>query len=106
MPWYKGARSEKEVESSFSECTTPGAYLAYESDHSLFIGIKASDEVIHLPVKRTPAGGFLVKYGNNEGVARDNLMDVIEHFQVSPLNLGDGTAEVVLTEPWLRTSIL
>lgn len=97
--------SENEVESSFEACTKPGSYLAYKSDDDLFVAIKTSDEVIHMPIKRTPAGAFLVKYGNNETVARDSLIDIIEHFQVSPLNLGDGTAEVVLTEPWLPTSI-
>ena len=64
-----------------------------------FLGIKATDDIIHLPIKRTPAGGFIAKYGNNEAVSRDSLTDLIEHFQISPLSLGDGTAEVLLTEP-------
>ena len=98
--------SEKEVEATLGESSKSGVYLAYKLEDDLFLGIKATDDIIHLPIKRTPAGGFIAKYGNNEAVSRDNLIDIIEHFQISPLNLGDGTAEVVLTEPWLRTSLL
>ena len=98
--------SEKEVDASLDQCTKPGSYLAYKQDDDLYLGIKTTDDVIHLPINRTPAGGFIAKYGNNEAITRDSLLDVIEHFQISPLNLGDGTAEVELTEPWLRTSLL
>jgi len=106
LPWYKGQMNEKEVEATLGESSKSGVYLAYKHEDDLFLGIKATDDIIHLPIKRTPAGGFIAKYGNNEAVSRDNLIDIIEHFQISPLNLGDGTAEVVLTEPWLRTSLL
>ena len=97
--------NEKAVTATLNESNKPGVYLAYKQEDDLFLGIKSDDDVIHLPIKRTPGGGFLAKYGNNEGVSRDNLMDIIEHFQISPLNLGDGTPEVVLTEPWLRTPL-
>ena len=101
MPWYKGQMTKTEVVTTLEQSNRPGVYLAYKREDDLFLGIKSDDDVIHLPIKRTPAGGFMAKYGNNEAVSRDNLMDIIEHFQISPLNLGDGTAEVVLTEPWL-----
>ena len=90
--------SKKEVAATLNKSNKPGVYLAYKQEDDLFLGIKSNDDVIHLPIKLTP-GGFLAKYGNNEGVSGDKLMDIIEHFQISPLNLGDGTPEVVLTEP-------
>ena len=94
-----------EVVATLEQTNGTGVYLAYKQEDDLFLGIKSNDDVIHLPIKQTPAGGFVAKYGNNEAVSRDNFMDIIEHFKVSPLNLGDGTAEVVLTEPWLQPSL-
>ena len=101
LPWYKGQMNKKEVEATLDESNKTGVYLAYKKEDDLFLGIKSNDDVIHLPIKQTPCGGFLAKYGNSEAISRDSLIDIIEHFQISPLNLGDGTAEVVLSEPFV-----
>ena len=110
LPWYKGQMTEKQVECSFELCNKSGSYLAYKTeDDQLRLGIKTVEDsehgVLHLGVDRTPNGAFIVKYGNNDPITRDSLLDVIEHYQVVPLSLGDGTPEIVLTEPWLRSSL-
>lgn len=83
--------------------------MAYKtSDDQLRLAIKCPEGghgILHLDISRTSGGGFSVKCGNNEPVTRDSLIDIIEHYQVSAINLGDGSPEIVLTEPWMRTSM-
>ena len=109
LPWYKGQLEKKQVEAYFEQCRKPGSYLAYKNSVGvLTIAVKSPEggpDIRHFQVTRTSDGGFVAAFGNNDPVTRDSLIDIIEHFQVSSITFGNSEPDVVLTEPWLRTSI-
>ena len=97
--------TKTEVVTTLEETNRAGSSIAYKQKDDLSLGMKANHETIHLRIKKTPSGGFMAKYGNNEAVSRETLLAIIEHFKGSPLNLDDGNAEVVLSEPLLQPSL-
>ena len=60
----------------------------------------------HLLIKHTSKDQFEVQFGSMPlSLEFDSISDVIEHFQVTPIEFGGDVPDVVLTNGWDKTLV-
>ena len=111
-PYFYNKITKEESEEMLSSMVKPGTFLVRRGDSSkeFVLTVRAPEggpSFRHLPFKYDKASSsFVVQFGSMEdSMSFNTLVDLVSHFQVTPIGFDEDSPDLVLTHPWNKSEV-